>query len=89
MYASWKKIQVTKNALNESPGEKIQVSPNAFNAIPGLFSRLLNNVYVYCFKMVRPFVGFGHMVQNHTCWGASWTCICFGSPTVRLVHQYV
>ena len=52
----------------------------------------------------RPFARSGHMVQNHTCWWASctvglpkqcnsyqstWTCLCFGSPTAQLAHQYV
>ena len=51
---------------------------------------------------VKPFAWSGHVVQNHTCWWASctvglpkqynsyqstWTCPCFGIPTVQLAHH--
>ena len=45
----------------------------------------------------RPFAGPGHMAQNYIYWWASCTvglpkqctCLCFGSPTAQLAHQYM
>ena len=80
----------------------VQIKTSPSRAVPCDFARLYfrwgtieNN---------RPFAPSGHMVQNHTCWWPSctvglpkqcnsyqstWTCLCFGSPTVQFGHQHV
>ena len=59
--------------------------------ISALFIRISN------IKSNRPFAGPGHTVQNYIYWWASCTvglpkqctCLCFGSLTAQLVHQYM